>query len=70
MPFKCRSRIQIDVQINEVLNRLRTTIPVINVRGSTYLIGIYKFSCSLSGDQVLIKNQQGQSEIEQYLEKN
>lgn len=70
IPFKCRPRIQIDAQISEALNRLRTTIPVMNVRGSTYLIGIYKFSCSLHGDQVLIKNQQGQSEIVEYLEKN
>ena len=57
IPFQCRPRIQIDTHINEVLNRLRTTIPVMNVRGSTYLIGLYKFSCSLNDNQVLIKNQ-------------
>jgi hypothetical protein len=59
MPFKCRPKMLIDEKIKQILDELKSTIPVVNVRGSTYLIGIYKFSCKLQGEQVVIKNQQG-----------
>ena len=59
IPFNCRPKIQIDEKIKLILDELNSKIPVINVRGSTYLIGIYKFSCKLEDEQVVIKNQQG-----------
>ena len=59
MPFKCRPKMLIDEKIMLILDELICTIPFVIVRASTYLIGIYKFSCKLEDEQVMIQNQHG-----------
>lgn len=71
IPFKCRPNMLIDQMIEKILLKSKSTIPVINVRAATYLIGIYKFSCALRDDEVIIKNQQGREiELKEYLKQN
>lgn len=68
--FKSRPTHKLDAAISEVLVRSGSTIPIVNVGGPIYLIGIYKFSCSLRDGQVIIQNEQGESELLSYLDSN
>lgn len=71
IPFISRPNVEVEQKIDQILSQLQSSLPVLNVRGSTYLVGIYKFDIKMERGRVVIKNTEGKSvDFEGYIAQN
>lgn len=68
--FNCRKEIKVETEIKMMIDQLNITIPIIHIKGSLYLVGIYKIHLEQKADYVIAQVGGGYQKFEPYIIKN
>lgn len=68
--FIPRENSSIDEAINNVINSMRITIPIIWIKDAKYLVGCYGVHMELKNSQVMVKDGNGLVLLQDYVKKH